>query len=149
MAASRLHLTRTILVLALAASAAMIATGQRRNFEATYAVTDAVETNDGIELTLTIAVHNFSGRDIENCALVLNGSDPQASPLGNLKEIKILADGREVTVRRRLTVPKGEFIRWQAGVHPSMEMLLPDGESGTIAERVTSRRESPIPEPAK
>lgn len=148
-AAFRQHFARMILMLALAATTAAVAAGQRRDFAATYAVTQVAETDNGIELTLTVTAHNYSGRDIENCGIVLNASDPSASPLGNFRLIKIFPDSGEITVHRRFTVPKGEFLRWQAGVHPALQILLPDGHDGTLVEPIDAHRETPIPEPAE
>ncbi|MGB6688862.1 MAG: hypothetical protein WBE76_13585 [Terracidiphilus sp.] len=140
---------RTFLSLAIIVSVGAFAAAQRRNFPATYTITHVQRAESGVELTLTLTVRNYSGRDIEGCGIVLDESGPLAAPIGDFAPIDLLPSYGEVTVRHKFTVSKSEYSRWQQGGNPSLEILLPDGHSGTRIEAIDARRETPLADPAE
>jgi len=136
---------RLVLLATIGILASALAGAQRREFSATYSVSHVAEAETGIELTLTLTMHNFSGRNVENCGIVLNTSGPLPEPIGNFDLVKLLPSYRQITVRHRFTVPKAEYARWQQGVAPALEMLLPEGDGGARVEAIHVLRDSPMP----
>jgi len=125
------------------------ALAQRRDFPANYTVSHVSEDDDGVHLMLSLTVRNFSGNDIEGSAIVLIASDRFSTLLGSFQPVKLLPGYRDVTVRHRFTVPKEEYERWQQGADPVLEIQMPDGNGGTVEERVDARRETPLARPAE
>jgi len=139
------RMARSFLLLSITLSIGGFACGQRRDFAATYAVTHVTEAERGVELTLTLTVHNYSGRDIEDCGIVLNASDHFATPIGNFEPIRLLASDRDLTLQHSFAVPRSEYERWQRGVAPVLELLVPDGEGGTRVMAIQALRAVPLP----
>lgn len=140
---------RTALFLAIIVSVGAFATAQRRDFPATYLITHVAESERGVELTLTVTIHNYSGQDIADCGITLNSSSQFAAPIGDFDLVKEFPSYRDITVRHRFTVPKDEYARWQRGSEPALEMLLPDGYGGTRVEAIDARREIPLADRAE
>jgi len=129
-------------------SVGSIASAQRRDFPASYSITRVAAGQSTVELTLTLTLRNYSGRDVDDCGIVLDSSEPVAEPIGNFDLIPALPSYGEVTVRHRFTVTQAEYARWQQGVEPALEILIPDGRGGTRIDRIDARREAPLADPA-
>lgn len=125
------------------------ASAQRRDFPAMYAVAHVVGNQDSVELTLTLELRNYSGRGVADFGIALNSSEPAPAPIGNFDLVKALPSNGEITIRHRFTVSRAEYARWQQGVEPALEILIPDGRGGTRLDRVDARREAPLADPAE
>ncbi len=148
-AASPRRAVRIPAVFGILLTAAIVAPAQRRDFPASYSIAHVVENGNSVELTFSLTVHNYSGRDIEDGGIVLDSSGPLPSPIASFDLVKAFARDRDVAVRRRFTVPKAEYARWQQGVEPALEILIPDGRGGTRIDRIDARPEAPLPDPAE
>ena len=119
---------------------------QRRDFPASYRVTGVSQREDSVQLTLSLTVHNFSGKDISDCAIVLSATDPRSAPIGAFDLIQHLPAYRDTTVSHRFTLSAAEYAHWLQGTNTNLHILLPDGHGGTVVESIDPRRDVQLPE---
>ena len=122
------------------------ASAQRRDFPATYRITQISEQDNSVELTLSLTVHNYSGAAIEDCGIVLKSSDPFGTLIGTFDLVKFFPSFKDISVSNRFTVPRAEYERWMQGARPNLDILLPDGEGGTVVDSIDPRPEPVRPE---
>jgi hypothetical protein len=136
------RLPRCLLLFALAMAIAPLALAQRRDFPATYRITNVSTQDNQVQLTLSLTVRNFSGADIQDGVIVLYASDPHSDPIGEVGRIKLLSSYADSTVSRSFTVSEAEYTRWQQGLNPRLYLLVPDDKAGTRLESIDPRREN-------
>ena len=143
------RLRKALFLLAIPCFLAPGAHAQRADFPAAYTVTDVSLAENGVELTLTLTLRNYSGFDIDDCKVLVSSSGPYATAIGSFGRIKLLRSNREVSVRRRFTIPQDEYERWQMGMQPEFELRVSNGDGGAREERIEARREYPPVEAAE
>ena len=129
----RFHLPICLLALLCGAlSLPQAAQAQRRDFAATYRVSNITEETDKVTLTLSLTIHNSSGADIRYGGVALYSSlGPRSRPVDAFDVIKLFPNHKEATLSRQFTIPKGEYERWARGENPNLQFFLPDGNGGT------------------
>jgi hypothetical protein len=100
-------------------------------------------------LTLTLTLHNYSGADIQNCAIVLNSIAPQSEPIGTFPLVKLLPSYKDTSVEQTFTLTESEYTLLKFGADPNLKILLPDSDGGTRIESIDAHREIPPVEPTK
>jgi hypothetical protein len=142
------RLRRLGLFLALILCANLAAVAQRINFPATYLITHVSTLDQQVQLTLTLTIHNFSGKDIQDCGIVLYGSSNGAEPIGTFDLVKLFPTYKDITVSHQFSLSQAEYSSWQHGVHPSLDILLSDGHGGTRIEAIDARLDTrPVTHP--
>jgi hypothetical protein len=144
-----LRLVYLVLLFLLAISVNPSANAQRRDFPATYRVSGVSQLDNKVQLTLTLTLHNFSGADIQNCAIVLNSIAPQSEPIGTFPLLKLLPAYKDTSVEQTFTLTESEYAQWKLGADPNLKILLPDSDDGTRIETIDAHREIPTADPAK
>jgi hypothetical protein len=122
----RCAFARSLGLLSLALCLTLSSQAQRRDFGASYRLSDIAEGSDSVSLTLTLTIHNSSGADIENSGV-----------------IKLFPSYKSVTVSQQFTISKSEYERWSRGENPNLKFLLPDGNGGTKFVDIDLGREVP------
>ncbi len=126
----------------LALSFAVSVHAQRINFPATYKISQVSEADNQVKMTLSLTIHNFSGKDIQDCGIVLSGPELGAESLGSFDLVKSLPSFKDTTVSHKFVVPKSEYLRWKQGAGPHLDILLADGRGGTRIDTIDARLET-------
>ncbi len=100
-----------------------------RDFGGQYAVSNVVESDGTVSAMLTVRVMNHSGRDIQGARLLLHAGAPETVLAENVG----FANHAPKVVRAKITIPAGEFARWQRR-GPALAIEWPDAD-GTMARR--------------
>jgi len=77
---------------------------------------------------------------------VLKSSDPFGTLIGTFDLVKFFPSFKDISVSNRFTVPRAEYERWMQGARPNLDILLPDGEGGTVVDSIDPRPEPVRPE---
>jgi hypothetical protein len=144
-----LRLVYPVLLFLLAISLGPSAHAQRRDFPATYRISGVSLLDNKVQLTLTLTLHNYSGADIQNCAIVLNSIAPQSEPIGTFPLVKLLPSYKDTSVEQTFTLTESEYTLLKFGADPNLKILLPDSDGGTRIESIDAHREIPPVESAK
>ena len=122
---------------------------QRRDFAASYQLTNIEEAGSSVSLTITLKLFNYSGAEIRNGAVVLCDSSgdlqPNRKAIDAFDLIESLPAYRATTLRHRFTVPSSEYARWKQGGEPELVFLKPDSEGNAHEVHIDLRRE-PAPD---
>jgi hypothetical protein len=127
------------LLLACALAIGLPASAQRIDFPATYQITHVSQIGNEVQLTLSLTIHNYSGKDLQNSGIVLYGSPQGSDLIGTFDLVKIFPSYQEITVSHQFTLPKAEYAQWQHGAKPSLQILFPDGTGGTRTDTIDAR----------
>jgi hypothetical protein len=139
------YLFLPLFTLLLAASAS----AQRHDFTATYKIANVNEMQDKVDLTLVLTLHNATGKDVRDSAIVLYSSDPAPVSVGAFDLVKLVPANRSVTVSQTFTVSKSDYQHLQWGMHPHLDFLTPDGNGGTLKQPLDLIRQNPSPKTAQ
>jgi hypothetical protein len=132
---------RTLNFCLLLCVAILVQAENGRDFAGQYAVSHVVENNGTVTATLTVRLINYSGRDLREAQLLLQG--------GALRKVLAehigFANHTHTVVRATVVVRASEFVRWQRrGPMLTVEWVQDDG---TAAHRpVELIRAATIPE---
>jgi len=116
---------------------------QRRDFPATYRITEVSEQANQVQLTLTVTLRNFSGADIRDCTVTLNSIEPQSESIGSFPRIELLPSDKDTAVTESFTLTTGEYAQWKLGANPNLKLLVPENDGSTRSESIDARREIP------
>ena len=140
------YLILPILTLLLAAP---LASAQRHDFTATYKIANVNEMQDKVELTLVLTLHNATGKDVRDSAIVLYSSDPAPITVGAFDLVKLVPANRNITVSQSFTISKSDYEHLLWGMHPHLDFLTPDGNGGTLKQPLDLIRQIPSPKTAQ
>jgi hypothetical protein len=123
---------------------------QRRDFAASYQLSNIVESGDQVSVTVTLKLFNYSGGEIRNGAVVLKDSranvmsgreSADSNLLGAFNLIPSLPAYQETTLRHRFSIPASEYALWNQGREPELVFLKPDAEGNAQSVHIDLRRD--------
>lgn len=137
-------LARCLVLLSLALCLTLSMQAQRRDFAASYKLSDIVKSGNSVSLTLTLTIHNSLGGDIHDGGIALYSTlGPNAVPVDTFDIIKLLPSYKNVTVSQQFTISATEYERWSRGENPNLKFLLPDDSGGTLFVDIDLSRQIP------
>jgi len=104
-----------------------------RAFAGTYQISDVAAEGGNVHFTMTLKLSNPGNADVHGGIVVLLNSQPNKAYLGSFSAISTLAHGKQVTVTKTFTVPAAEYAKWQNGHAPTLQFLVPSGETAVAA----------------
>jgi len=113
-----------------------------RDFGGHYNLTKVIDKEGQVELTLALQLYNYSGADLKQAVIMLREAAPRPGVLGSFPPIKLWRNGKDVVVRRQVTIPRADFERWSTRVQPAVFVRY--SQNGRAVERWAQLSRSPL-----
>lgn len=115
-----------------------------RDFAGAYSVSNVVEQDNQVTLTLQVHLFNYSDADLKQAVVTLRGSHPTPVVLAEFQPVKLWRNHGEVRLSQQVVVSRREYEIWQKGVQPALVVVYHDA-SGQRWERFAQVRNLPAP----
>lgn len=133
---ARLQMSRLALSILLTLPFVGIAAGiNGRDFAGFYQIKDSTNQGATVRVTLAIRVFNYSKNDVTDGSVSFRQSDAGHNILGSISRVSV-GEHQSVLVTAEITVPLGEYERWQRGVSPDVTIEFQDTDGNLQSERV-------------
>jgi len=113
-----------------------------RDFAGYYKISNAADSGNQVELTLTLQLYNYGDADLKQATVAVRASAPSHEVLATFTPVETWSKGGDVILTQIITVPRDEYDRWTHG-QPSITITYRDANqqeyirTAQVSERST------------
>ncbi len=120
-------------------SAGLSAGANGRDFAGNFSLTGVNENADGVALTITLHLFNYSGEDLKQASLTVRG--PRLGPvLASFAPIADWPRTRDIVIRESFTVTRETYRIWSSRTQPNVFVTYSSGGQAREGSVELSRR---------